>query len=50
MKLKSSMALVGMGAAGVLLYQNIKNGNMKKLVSKMDKTKKKAISDLEEMM
>ena len=29
MKLKSSMALIGMGAAGVLRYQNIKNGNIK---------------------
>lgn len=50
MKLKSSIALLGMGAGSVLLYQNIKNGNIKKMVSKMDKAKKKAISDLEEMI
>ena len=50
MKLKSSMALVGMGAAGVLLYQNIKNGNMKKMESKMEKAIKKEISYVEELM
>lgn len=50
MKLKSSMALMTTGALGVLMYQNIKNGNMKKMVTKFNKAKKKAISDLEEMM
>lgn len=50
MKLKSSLALLGMGAMGVVMYQNIKNGNMKKLVSKMDNLKKKAMNDLEEMI
>ena len=50
MKLKSSMALIGMGAAGVLLYQNIKNGNMKKIVRKMNSAKTKAVSNLENMM
>ena len=41
---------MGIGVGSAALYQNIKNGNMKKMVSKMDKAKKKAISDLEEMM
>ena len=50
MKMKSSMALIGTGIAGTLLYQQIKNGNMKRMVSKMNKAKIKAIDDLEEMM
>ena len=50
MKTKSSMALIGVGVAGTLLYQQFKNGNLKHMVSKMNKAKIKAVDDLEEMM
>ena len=50
MKMKSSMALVGAGIAGTLMYQQIKNGNMKKMVKKMNSAKTKMVDDLEEMM
>ena len=50
MKMKSSMALIGTGVMGTLLYQQMKNGNFKHMVSKMNKAKIKAIDDLEEMM
>ncbi len=50
MKVKSSMALIGAGIAGTIFYQQLKNGNIKKMVSKMNKAKIKAIDDLEEMM
>ena len=50
MKVKSSMALIGAGVAGTILYQQMKNGNIKHMMSKMNKAKIKAIDDLEEMM
>lgn len=48
--MKSSIALVAMGVGGTLLYQNIKNGNLKKMVAKMKNTEIKAIDNLEDMM
>ena len=50
MKARSSMALIGAGIAGTLLYQQMKHGHFKPMVSKMNKAKIKAIDDLEEMM
>ena len=50
MKTRTGMALVGAGIAGTILYQQMKNGNIKRAVSKMNKAKIKAIDDLEEMM
>ena len=46
------MALMGMGigAMSAALYQNIKNGNMRKWVRKMNSAKTKAVEDLENMM
>lgn len=41
---------MGIGMGSAMLYTNIKNGNMKKLVRKMNSAKTKAISDLENMM
>lgn len=51
MKSKTGMALMGLGigVGSAALYTNIKNGNMKKLVRKMNSAKTKAISDLENM-
>ena len=52
MKSKMGMALMGMGigVGSAALYQNIKNGNMKKWVRKMNSAKTKAVEDLENMM
>lgn len=52
MKSKVGMTLVGMvmGATGSALYTNIKNGNMKKWMRKMNSAKTKAIDDLENMI
>ena len=52
MKSKTGMALMGLGigVGSAALYTNIKNGNMKKSVRKMNSAKTKAISDLENMM
>ncbi len=47
---KTSMAMVALGVGGTLLYQNVKNGNVKKWVRNMNKAKTKAIEDLEDMM
>ena len=41
---------IGMGVGSAALYQNIKNGNVKKMVRKMNSAKTKAIDDLENMM
>lgn len=52
MKSKVGMALmgIGIGVGSAALYQNVKNGNMKKWVRKMNSAKTKAIDDLENMM
>ncbi len=50
MSIKKDMMLVGSGIMGVLMYQNIKNGNMKKIVSKMKNKEISCIKDLEDMM
>lgn len=52
MKSKAGMALMGLGigVGSAALYQNIKNGNIRKMVRKMTSAKTKAVSDLENMM
>ena len=52
MKSKMGMALMGLGigVGSAALYQNIKNGNIRKMVRKMNSAKTKAVSDLENMM
>ena len=50
MKIKSSMALIAMGVGGTLLYQQIKNGNARKYINKMESITKKTCDDLEDMM
>ena len=50
MRMKSNLALVGMGVAGTLLYQNIKNGNMRRMANKAFRNGAKAINNLEDMM
>ena len=50
MKMKSCVALMAAGAGGAMLYQNIRNGNIKKLMKKMVKIDINAMRDLEDMM
>lgn len=52
MKSKTGMALmgIGIGVGSAALYTNIKNGNMKKMVRKMNSAKTRAVSNLENMM
>ena len=48
--MKSNIALISTGVGATLLYQNIKNGNLKKMVAKMKNTQMKAINKMEDMM
>ena len=54
MKVKNSMLLILMGIGGTLLYQQIKNGNVKKCIMDMEEFTKKTCDDmcedLEDMM
>lgn len=50
MKTKSAMCFVGLGICGTLLYQNIKNGNLKRWTREMNKAKTQMLEDLENMM
>lgn len=50
MRIKSSMALIAMGVGGTLLYQNMKNGNMKKMMNKVKNETRKTMDNLEDMM
>ena len=50
MKFKNSLYMIGLGVGGTLLYQQIKNGNLRKMVREMNRSKTKMLEDLEEMM
>lgn len=50
MKMKNSLCLIGLGVGGTLLYQQIKNGNLRRLVRQMNRSKTKMLEDLEDMM
>lgn len=50
LKLKNSIFMVGLGVGGTLLYQQIKNGNFRKMVREMNRSKTKMLEDLEDMM
>lgn len=54
MKMKNSMmnslCLIGLGVGGTILYQQLKNGNLKKMVREMDQAKIEMIDDLEDML
>ena len=49
MSIKKDVCLIGSGVMGAVMYQNIKNGNMKKMISQFKKKGKSAIKDLEDM-
>ena len=42
--------MIGLGVVGTLLYQEIKNGNLRKVVREMNRSKTKMLEDLEDMM
>ena len=50
MNMKNSIYLIGIGVGGTLLYQQIRNGNLRKVVRKMNQSKTRMLEDLEEMM
>ena len=50
LKIKNSIYMIGLGIGGTLLYQQIKNGNFRKMIREMNRTKTKMIEDLEDMM
>ena len=50
MKMKNSLYMVGLGIGATLLYQQIKNGNFRKMIREMNRSKTKMLEDLEDMM
>ena len=50
MEMKKSMMLIAMGVGGTLLYQQVKNGNVRRMMKDMMNTKAKICDDLEDMM
>ena len=50
MKIKSSLCLIGLGIGGTILYQQLKNGNLRRVVRQMNRSKTKMLEDLEAMM
>ena len=50
MNMKNSLCLIGVGIVGTIMYQQIKNGNLRKWVREMNRTKTKMIEDMENMM
>ena len=41
---------IGLGVGGTLLYQNIKNGNLRRWTRQMNRAKTEMLEDLEDMM
>ena len=50
MKIKNSLYMIGLGIGGTLLYQQLKNGNLRKFVREMNRSKTKMLEDLEDMI
>lgn len=50
MKTTGAICLIGLGIGGTLLYQNLRNGNLRKWTREMNKAKTKMLEDLEDMM
>lgn len=50
MKMRNSIYMIGLGIGGTLLYQQLKNGNLRKVVRQMNRSKTKMLEDLEDMM
>lgn len=50
MKLRNSLLMIMVGVGGTLLYQELKSGNLRKMVREMNRSKTKMLEDLEDMM
>ena len=50
MKNKTNITMLLVGVGGTLLYQQLKSGNLQKMVKKMNKAKVKAMDNLEDMI
>ena len=50
MKMGNKLLLIGMGVGCTLLYQQIRNGNMKRMINDVKRISKKTMNDLEDMM
>jgi hypothetical protein len=50
MKVKSMIASFTAGVGSAVLFENIRNGNMQKMMKKMLKKDIKCMNDLEDMM
>ena len=50
MKTKNAIYLISLGIGGTLLYQNIKNGNLRRFTRQMNRAKSEMLEDLEDMM
>lgn len=48
--MKNSLYLIGLGVGGTLLYQQVKSGNFRKMVRKINRAKTKMIENIEDMM
>ena len=46
MKVKSALCFIMIGVGGTIMYQQLKNGELKNTLKKMDKTKMKIASEL----
>ena len=42
--------MIALGVGGTLLYQQLKNGNIRRVVREMNRTKTKMLEDLEDLM
>ena len=50
MKLKEGLIWFGLGMGSTLLYQQVRNGNFRKMVRKMNSKKTKMLEDMESIM
>ena len=50
MKAKGAICLIGLGIGGTLLFQNLRNGNLRRWTREMNRAKTKMLEDLEDMM
>ena len=50
MKMRNSLYMIGIGVAGTLLYQELKSGNLRKVVREMNRSETKMLEDLEDLM
>lgn len=50
MKMKNTLYLIGLGVGGTLLYQQLKNGNLRRVVRNMNRSKTNMLEDLEDMI